>query len=139
VCTATLIMALLVVSDDRVLKELDSLSGRWELLSIESGDQTVRGHGGFVFQRGELIWEPANKKEKITYRIRPSKHPKEIDITFVRSPGTVVDGRTLLGIYIIEGDVLRVCWSHNEGSRPFHFSGKGEPTLFVLKRVKSEP
>lgn len=120
-------------------KEWKRLSGRWTILSIESDGQKVRWKGmNLVFKGEELIWEDrseAKNKDRITYKIRPGSRPKQIDVTFVRSPGTVVDGRTLLGIYAITGDTLRICWSHEEGKRPTKFTGKKEPTLFIMKRA----
>jgi uncharacterized protein (TIGR03067 family) len=93
----------------------------------------------FTFCDGKIVWcegkiAPVDRKEKIAYRIRADKHPKEIDVTFERCPGTVVEGRTLHGIYCIEGDRLKICWSHKEGHRPTKFTGEKEPTLFILER-----
>jgi uncharacterized protein (TIGR03067 family) len=122
------------------------LSGRWVLVSVESAGQKVlvqkalaKGMA-FRFVRSELVWEDPtaapDKQEQITFKTRSDAAPKEIDVTFVRAPGTVVDGKTLLGIYSIEGDTLRICWSHKEGRRPKEFTGRKEPTLFILKRDK---
>jgi uncharacterized protein (TIGR03067 family) len=137
---------------DSSSKEMERLSGRWNIISIESADQEVRWKGmSFVFNGEELIWEDdsgtknnrkisykANPKtvnhDQITYKINPHRRPKQIDVTFVRAPGTVVDGRTLLGIYSIDGDRLTICWTHKEGKRPTRFTGKKEPTLFILER-----
>jgi uncharacterized protein (TIGR03067 family) len=61
-----------------------------------------------------------------TYKLDPSKNPKEIDIT--------EKGKTVLGIYAIDGDTLTICV--NERFRPTELRDGPGCTFIVLKREK---
>jgi uncharacterized protein (TIGR03067 family) len=140
--------ALLIGADghkeDSTKKDLEKLAGTWETVSIESANEKVKWKIRFNFSGKELIIsDPADpeghKNDKTTYRINPNNKPNQIDVTFVRAPGSVVDGKTLMGIYSFDGDLLKICWRHKENERPTQFTGKrdNEWTLIVLKRKRS--
>jgi uncharacterized protein (TIGR03067 family) len=66
-----------------------------------------------------------------TIKLDPTKRPREIDIT-------PADGKTILGIYTIEGDTHKVCFAEYGGGRPTGFSTEPESglSLYVMRRVK---
>ena len=69
------------------------------------------------------------------FKIDPGKEPKQIDITLHLNRGDV----TVLGIYEIKGDTLKVCYFHSKtGKRPADFSTKDDPNVahIVLTRAK---
>jgi uncharacterized protein (TIGR03067 family) len=71
---------------------------------------------------------------KSRIRLDPSKSPKEIDITFLDGPGK---GSTFPGIYALEKEQLRLCFSHTK-DRPKDFkTERGQlRELVILEREK---
>jgi uncharacterized protein (TIGR03067 family) len=64
-----------------------------------------------------------------------AKKPKTIDITFTEGPEK---GKTIVGIYELEGDTYKVCINVNGKERPKEFAAKAGSGhgLEVLKREK---
>ena len=105
----------------------------------------------FVFDGNKLTWEGAigiqSRAGKVSaigdavhpgkFKIDPGQDPKQIDITLQFNK---VD-RTLLGIYEIKGDTLKVCcFASNTGKRPTEFATKAgvNTGLIVLTRGRSK-
>lgn len=70
-----------------------------------------------------------------TSRVNATKKPKQIDITYESGPN---NGKTVLGIYELNGDEYMVCVAAPGMERPTDFSSKegGGQTLTVGKREK---
>jgi uncharacterized protein (TIGR03067 family) len=134
-------------------KDLELLQGTWNIDTMEWGGkglpkELMNGYK-FVFAGDKLNWDAAigmqSKGGKVTaidgtfppcdFKIDPGKEPKQIDITLQLDKGD----RTLLGIYEIKGDTLKVCYfSSATGSRPAEFSTKDNRNIgcIVLTRAK---
>jgi uncharacterized protein (TIGR03067 family) len=71
------------------------------------------------------------KTRRLTFKIDPRRRPKTIDLT---NPARK---QTILGIYSLEGDRLKLCLGAPGAARPTRFEAKeGTKTvLFHLKRV----
>jgi uncharacterized protein (TIGR03067 family) len=75
------------------------------------------------------------KPRKGTIKVDPAKSPKQLDIIPSEGPNK---GKTLPGIYELDGDTLRYCLATKGGDRPTEFAsapGSGHG-LFVNKREK---
>ena len=71
-------------------------------------------------------------------KIDPGQNPKQIDITLHLKKVKKGD-RTVLGIYEIKGDTLKVCYFASQtGRRPLEFATKDNPNIgyIVLTRAK---
>jgi len=93
-------------------------------LSIDSEGKTAALRDGQVFIAS-------------TTRIDPARDPMTIDVTFTEGEAR---GRTALGIYKIEDDVLTICRTAPGKARPTEFSsrpGSGQ-TLMAYKREKAK-
>jgi uncharacterized protein (TIGR03067 family) len=132
-------------------KDLELLQGTWNMDSIGWGGKNLpkelmTGYK-FVFAGNKLTWDGAigmmSRMGKVTaragafpcdFKIDPSKKPKQIDITF----HVKINKRdlTLLGIYEIKGDTLKVCCFSKR--RPVEFSQKDNDNVsyIVLTRAK---
>ena len=108
------LLAAPVLKDDATK---DKIEGTWVVVSAtrdgkahdEIKDDKV------TFKDGTISIKSKNKDETATYKVDASKKPKEIDITHE-------GGKTLLGIYAVEGNTLKVCLCRTEDKRPTEFA-----------------
>lgn len=73
--------------------------------------------------------------QKGTFSVDPTASPRTIDVTFGEGPRA---GKTIKGIYDLNGDTCKVCIALDDQPRPTEFTstpGSGH-ALEVLKRVK---
>jgi uncharacterized protein (TIGR03067 family) len=127
--------------EEAVAKELQAFKGTWRLSSREVDGKkfseeeikdvigTYDRSGKFSVRRGDKVIVEA------TAQLDPTKKPKTIDVSFTAGERK---GKTVLGIYEIEGDTIRVCNARPGDERPEEFSAKAGSgrTLIVYKREK---
>jgi uncharacterized protein (TIGR03067 family) len=137
---------LIVASDARdeaIKRELKAMEGAWRPVSVEVDGQkapeealkesvvTRDAAGKVVGRRGaKVVLEGTVKK------IDPTKKPKTIDTEVTEGENK---GRTILGIYEVKDDTLRICVAlPGKGERPTEFSAKaGSGCAFMIyKREK---
>jgi RNA polymerase sigma-70 factor (ECF subfamily) len=116
------------------------LQGTWTVTTHEiEGDRSNKhGYKGstVVFDRDRMtITKPGKGKEEATFRLDPATSPKAMDLTPQSEKG---QGKTLAGIYLLEGDTLKLCLPTLPGrKRPADFaSTPGHLQVKVLKREK---
>jgi uncharacterized protein (TIGR03067 family) len=120
----------------------DLLQGTWKVVSAQTGkidlDQIYDGRT-LQFKDNRLIWSvKGSTREMNTYKIEPTKNPKEIDIFH---PAALNPDRPLLGIYAIDGDRIKLSWSKIDGKhRPTSFElapgNRTRQVSLVLERIK---
>ncbi len=120
-------------------KDLEALQGTWNVDSQEWGGKALpkelmKGYK-FVFEGNKLTWDAAvglmSKMGVITpidghfpceFKIDSGKELRQIDITLHLKKGDA----TVLGIYEIKGDTLKICYfTSKTGKRPTEF-GTGD-------------
>lgn len=112
----------------------DKIEGTWVVVaSTRNGkpNNEIKGEK-ITFKDGAITITTKNKEEKATYKVNTSKKPNEIDIT------PEGEKETVLGIYTVAGDTLKMCFTKPGNERPTEFSAKeGSPAMLVeLKREK---
>ena len=113
--------------DKAVAKELQAFRGTWRLIAKEEDGKkfseeeikdvigTIDGSGKFTVRRGDAVIAEAIPQ------FDPTKKPKTVDVTFTAGERK---GKTVLGVYEIEGNTFRVCVARPGDERPAEFSAK---------------
>lgn len=114
-------------------KDLKKLQGTWTIVAVEEkGKKEDKGVGTTaVFSGNKVTFTVGDEKDVTDFRVDAKKKPRWFDIT-----GGAYKS---VGIYELEGDMLKVCLNQSGKERPTAF--KTEPDspnerLFILKRGK---
>jgi uncharacterized protein (TIGR03067 family) len=89
-----------------------------------------------IFTDDKVFFNKDNTRiQEAKYKANPSAKPRTIDVTHLTGR---FEGQTFRGIYELEGDTLRICWSESGQKRPMNFATKADTadTLLVLKWAK---
>lgn len=138
-----LAVGLLVAADsgsDLATKERKRLEGTWTITSVVRNNNPLPEDrlkdARFVFQ-GERFTQQLGDKTlaKGTFRLDLGTKPQTIDLTMSEGEEK---GKTILGIYQLEDDVLMICGASPGGERPTEFAARDGigHTLITCQRVK---
>jgi uncharacterized protein (TIGR03067 family) len=129
-------------TDEAVKKDLKALKGDWKVVSRTfDGDVTpaedVKDRVITFDEEKYILREGSEILVEATYKIDPSKSPKWYDHTTTVGDKTF-KGKTLLGIYKLDGDTVTFCTADLDAKRPTDFTSKkgSGQTLLVYKKVK---
>jgi uncharacterized protein (TIGR03067 family) len=113
----------------------DKIQGTWSAVAGQHNGKAVPSDQvkgvQVVFTGDKLILKSSGKEMELTFKLDPSKKPKEIDVDF--------GGKTGTGIYELDGDNLKIAHGELGDPRPKEFVSKegSGVSLMVFKRQKS--
>jgi uncharacterized protein (TIGR03067 family) len=116
----------------------DKIQGTWQPVHFEregkKGPEEELKETKLTIAKGKIKVEKDSKDMELSYKLDPSKNPKEIDITETKGGQDHVHK----GIYALDGDTLKICWTGDMGVRPSEFkTAPGtDHRMLVLKRDK---
>jgi uncharacterized protein (TIGR03067 family) len=87
---------------------------------------------GTILRDREKTDEP--KLQPLTFRLDPAASPKAIDVEFKAGP----DALTLLGVYAIDGDHLKLCLAVPRAARPKEVATGDDRVVLVMARKPAE-
>ena len=121
-------------AQDDAKKDLDKLQGKWkaEKMIFMGEEAPAEATAKMVVSCKGNEFIPADKPdEPATIKLGPSAKPKTIDLTEKNK-------KVSLGIYELDGDTLKLCFSEPGTERPKTFeSPKGSKIAYlVMKREK---
>jgi uncharacterized protein (TIGR03067 family) len=113
-----------VHAQDDAKKELAKLEGKWTVTAAErdgKADDTLKGAVRVNSGDKYTLAMKGGKPFGGTYKIDPTKKPKTMDM--MPTDGRYKD-KTLLAIYELDGDTMKVCFAEPGKERPTEFSSK---------------
>lgn len=132
-----LVAGFLIAADDPK-DELKKLEGSYTMVSGEKDgkslpEKTIKT-AKLVIKGDQHDFRIGDETFKGTLKVDPSKKPKTIDATDTEGP---FKGKTLHGIYELDGDTFKVCFAKPGEDRPKEFSTKSG-TGHILQVWKKE-
>jgi uncharacterized protein (TIGR03067 family) len=136
--------ALLVAAEparDDAAVDLKKLQGTWRMDELEINGQQVpeekRKDTILVIKDDKYIIKIKDKTYETTFKLDPSKDPKEIDMFFPDGPN---EPKVSKGIYRLDGDTFQLCRAQAPGEdRPRDFVTTADSGLFVVVWKRQKP
>ncbi len=136
----TVLAGLALAADDASKADTDKYTGTWTIVSLEvdgmkAPEDQIKGMKVVLEPGKYTIKKDGKTLETGTYKLDASKKPKAIEST----PADGDDkGKQFLGIYEIDGDNSKVCFSTPGKDRPTEFATKKDAgkLLYIMKRDK---
>jgi uncharacterized protein (TIGR03067 family) len=129
-----------LLADDAAKADQKKLQGTWAIVSVEINKQPIAmdmlKDARLTVKGTKYSFKLADTKLELTYKLFPDKTPKAIDLTVTEG---AQKGKTLHGIYKLDGDFYTVCRNVEPGKdRPAEFVTKPDSGLMLIvwKRVK---
>ena len=127
--------------DDTSKKELKKLEGAWATVSIEAAGQKVTDEDKIktrkLTTKGEkYTLKVGDETVQGTIEINPTKKPKTIA---VKPESGTNKGKTLLGIYELDGDSLKICLALPDKDRPTAFATAAENGQQLVNYKREKP
>jgi uncharacterized protein (TIGR03067 family) len=134
-----LILTLLLSCTSRA-DDAKSMDGTWLPSTAELGGEKfpdeVRKSIKLVIGDGKYTVTVGKEPDKGTVKLDPSKKPKSMDITGVEGP---TKGKTILAIYEMTGDTLKICYDLSGNARPTAFKTTTGSRLFLVTYHREKP
>jgi uncharacterized protein (TIGR03067 family) len=145
--TRTLCVALFLVLSFACLSRGDeakqgakSMDGTWLPSAAELGGEKVpdevRKTIKLVIDDGKYAVTVGKNADRGTVKIDPSKKPKEMDIIGTEGPNK---GKTILAIYEMTDDTLRICYDLSGKARPSEFKTAKDTNLYLVTYKREKP
>lgn len=118
--------------------DLEALAGKWQPTEADLGgnkiDPMLLESARVTYEGDKYTIEVDKKTERGTIVLDPKKDPKAMDIFPTEGEN---NGKTLLAVYEVKGDELKICYSLSPTVRPESFEPASNTLLLVkFKRVK---
>jgi len=116
----------------------EKFQGTWsiasmETMGMEANDEKIKS-AKIVFTAGRVKVHMNGEEMDLGYKLDPGKKPKQIDIIEIGGGGKE---QVHQGIYVLEGDTVKICFSHAGNARPTEFTTNGSADkMITLKRAK---
>ena len=133
------VLAVLGQGKDDPKKDAERLEGTWLVVESERNGQKQPEEQTkklkMIFNKDRYIIQVDENTKEATFTIDPTKKPKTIDVVPLDGEDK---GKTIPGIYMLDGDKLKLCFADKTPDRPKEFTGKADSKaiLFVLQKAK---
>jgi uncharacterized protein (TIGR03067 family) len=129
ITTITGLLALLPLMTAYSLDDSKFIEGNWLIIEAEIGGKKIPDEG-FRGRRLSLKdGKYSSENDLGEYKIDPKAKIRSIDITFTEGSNK---GKTILAIYELQNDSLRICYDLDGKSRPKEFMTKSGTKQFMV-------
>jgi uncharacterized protein (TIGR03067 family) len=118
----------------------DKIQGTWTFVGLEKGGvdsmEDFLKEAKLIITATKVKIQAMGKEMEVSYKLDTSKKPRHMDIIEIDGGGKE---NVLKGIYVLEGDTLKVCFAPPGEKRPTEFAtqlGSSEQ-LAIMKREKN--
>ena len=124
-----------------VVQASEKLDGKWYVVRQEqfggAVPATVAKRLNVVIDGAKMEWYIGNPAPNMAATLTVDPEKKTMDAKVTRGS---LNGKTMLGIYKLEGDTLKVCFDDFGKKRPTEFKAKADSkqSIYVLKREKKK-
>jgi uncharacterized protein (TIGR03067 family) len=126
---------------DKPRDDREAIQGNWVAVSAKMDGQEAPAEAIkdflLVITADKLVFNPKGENRSSTYQLDPAKTPKVIEATPQDGPAK---GKTVRGLYELDGDHLKLCLLNGEGKEPTEFATKPGSGLrmLILKRKPAD-
>lgn len=125
--------------DEAVKIDREHMAGTWRVISYEKdgkktpAEQLEKTRSIFGADGTAMVQRDGKVIAKGNIKIDPTKRPKQSEATYTEGE---LKGKTVLGIYEVDGENMRICFSLPGKERPREFSSKPDSAhvLITYKR-----
>jgi uncharacterized protein (TIGR03067 family) len=127
-------------------QELAKLEGTWRVVQVEENgmkfpEDAIRAAEGSVTVKGDqhTLRHGGQDRGTVTVKVDPTAKPKHYDLIIPKDAPGPDAGKTLRGIYELDGDNWKLCIDKTGAGRPTDFTaaaGSGR-SLVIMKRDKA--
>ncbi|HEY7315438.1 MAG TPA: TIGR03067 domain-containing protein [Gemmataceae bacterium] len=126
---------------DAPAADLKKLQGTWVMAELEINGQQISEEKlkdtTLVIKDDQYITKIKDKTHETTFKLDPSKDPKEIDMFFPDGANAPKVGK---GIYRLDGDTFKLCRAQAPGEdRPRDFVTTADSGRFVVVWKRQKP
>src|SRR5260370_32969518 len=125
---------------DDAKDDAKSMDGTWLPSAAELGGEKfsdeVRKTIKLVVHDGKYTVTVGKNPDRGTVKLDPSKKPKEMDIIGTEGPNK---GKTILAIYEMTDDTLRICYDLSGKARPSEYKTAKKTKLFLVTYKREKP
>jgi uncharacterized protein (TIGR03067 family) len=121
-------------------QEGKKMQGTWKPVTAELGgkpfpDEILKTMK-LVLTDGKYTVTVGEQADEGTVKLDPARSPRAMDIVGTKGPN---QGRTILAIYELKDDTLRICYDLSGIGRPKEFKTQPDTQLFLVEYKRQTP
>lgn len=136
----TLVFAVAQTATSDAPKDGDAIQGTWRASAAELGGkpfpEEVRKSIKLTLKDGKYTVTVGKNPDQGDVKLDPSAKPKTMDVTGTEGPNK---GKTILAIYELDGDALKVCYDLSGKARPAAFKSAEGTQQFLVTYKREKP
>jgi uncharacterized protein (TIGR03067 family) len=130
--------------EEAIRKDRKLMAGTWRVISLEkdgkktTAEQLDKTRSIFNADGKAMVQREGKPIIQGSIKIDPTRKPKQSEATYTQGE---LKGKTVLGIYEVDGNNMKICYALPGKDRPTEFSsteGSGH-VLIIYKRDKTKP
>jgi RNA polymerase sigma-70 factor (ECF subfamily) len=122
--------------------DAEKIQGTWAVVSAEQGgeelpSEAIKDATAVITADKIVFTPPKGENRQSSYKLDPKKDPKVIEIKPLDGPAK---GKTINGLYALDGDRLKLCLTNGSGPAPTELATKSNSgfLLLILKRQPAD-